>query len=342
MTTRSTILTFLFLVSVSAPSPAQDLKKVRFSGYAQGTTYRITYLEDDSLSWQEEIEKMLDSIDRSLSLYRPGSLISRFNEHPRGMVMDRFMREVVEKSLEISRQSEGAFDITIKPLMDLWGFGVKRHRQVPDSAVVQEALTYTGYRLLDIRGDSLIKKDPRVQIDAGGIAQGYAVDVLAELLEEKGVLHYLVELGGEIRTRGYNDQSEKWKIGIEKPAEGQGNQTPLEQIIALSGPSIAVSGDYRNFYESGGKHYTHHIDPHTGRPKESLVISVAVIAPDCMTADALGNVPMILGIEQSLSALRQFPGVSAFFIFKDACGDLQTLATEEFKKYLSADHQKAR
>lgn len=319
--------------------PEPPLRQVSFGGEAQGTTFQVTYLSPDSISYQAETEALLDDIDRSLSLYRPGSLINRFNESRRGVIMDRFFRQVIEKALEVSRQSEGAFDVTVKPLVDAWGFGVERHSYVPDSSYIEELLEYVGYRLLEIKGDSLLKKLPEVQVDLNGIAQGYTLDVLGAFLESKHIGNYLVEVGGEIRAKGHNRKGIPWRIGIERPPEGGGRPVeggpwqPLQQIISISGKGVSTSGNYRKFFESGGKHYAHTIDPRTGYPAPSGLVSVTVVAPDGITADAWDNALMVWGVDTSLERLKDHPALQAYFVYTDRAGELQDTSTAGFRDY---------
>lgn len=332
---------FLILLLNSLPGCEKDrqLQRVQFNGNAQGTTYQVIYLSEEGASFQQEMEEALAAIDRSLSLYLPGSLINQFNGSDRGIKMDRYFREVVRKGQEVSELSDGAFDLTVKPLVDAWGFGEKRHTQVPDSSYVEELLQAVDYRLIGIKGDSLVKKHPGVRIDANGIAQGYTLDVLAGLLEEKNITDYLIELGGEIRVKGRNEAGRAWRIGIEAPPqakdESDGENAPalLSRLISVSGKGLSTSGNYRKFFESGGKHYAHTIDPRTGYPVQNQLISVTVVAPDCITADAWDNAFMVLGIPASFEKLKELPGVEAFFIYYDAQGRVRDTSTAGFQDF---------
>lgn len=321
------------------PKVAQNgdprLQRVEFRGQAQGTTYQVIYLNKNGKTFQPEVESILEKMDRSLSLYHPASLINRFNEDDRGGVMDLFFKEVVKKAGEISRQSEGAFDITVKPLVDAWGFGVKRHTGVPDSSLVEMLLGHTGYHLLEIKGDSLLKKDPAVQIDANGIAQGYTLDVLAGFLESRNIRNYLIELGGEIRVKGKNEAGRPWRIGIESPPGEDGRTAPLSKIISVSGKGLSTSGNYRRFFESGGKHYAHTIDPRTGYPSQNRLISVTVVARDCITADAWDNALMVWGMEASMKKLRAYEGIEAYFIYTNENGEVRDTCTAGFETYFT-------
>ncbi|QEC53964.1 thiamine biosynthesis lipoprotein [Anseongella ginsenosidimutans] len=310
-----------------------ELQRVHFNGQAQGTTYHVTYLSREGLNYQKDMELILEKIDSSLSLYRPASLINRFNESQTGVIMDRYFKEVVKKGQEVSRRSSGAFDMTVKPLVDAWGFGEERHAVVPDSSEIKELLQLVDYRLLEIKGDSLVKKHPDVRIDANGIAQGYTLDVLAEFLEKRKISNYLVELGGEIRVRGVNEQGRQWRIAIEAPPGKEGGNAPQSKLISVSGKGLSTSGNYRRFFESGGKHYAHTIDPRSGFPSQSGVVSVTVLAPDCITADAWDNVLMVLGVRASMEKLKSNKRLEAFFVYYDKNGRLADTSTAGFKEF---------
>lgn len=331
-----------------------ELQQVQFSGRAQGTTYQVIYLSRDGVDYQEDMGQVLESIDSSLSLYLPGSLINRFNESSRGIVIDDYFRDVVKKGLEVSRESDGAFDMTVKPLVDAWGFGEKRQAVVPDSGLVEELLPLVDYRLLEIKADSLIKKHPAVRIDANGIAQGYTLDVLAAFLEKRKIKNYLVELGGEIRVNGKNLNNKPWRIGIETPPPDRGGATapgsdgktipekqgettpqaaPVMKMISLSGKGVSTSGNYRRFFESGGKHYAHTIDPRSGYPVQNRLISVTVVAPDCITADAWDNALMVMGIPAAFEKLGNEKKIEALFVYSDENGRLADTCTAGFMKF---------
>ncbi|HEY9559885.1 MAG TPA: FAD:protein FMN transferase [Anseongella sp.] len=341
-------LTLLFLLQAmpGCEKQAVELQEVRFNGYAQGTTYHVIYLQGNGTSYQSEMDSLLEEIDSSLSLYLPGSLINRFNEHPRGVRMDNFLREVVEKAYVVSRETGGTFDLTVKPLVDAWGFGEQRHSVVPDSDRIRSLLDLVDFRLLEIKGDSLIKKHPDVRIDANGIAQGYTLDVLAGFLEKKHVRNYLVELGGEIRVRGKNREGRGWRIGVETPPEPSSGTDhdpsseaasslarPLTRMISVSDKGVSTSGNYRRFFESGGKHYAHTIDPRSGYPVQNKLISVTVVAPDCITADAWDNALMVMGISDSFEKLRKNGKIEALFIYADENGHLRDTSTAGFHKF---------
>ena len=322
----------LLLQFVPGCDKERELQRVQFSGQAQGTTYHMIYLSREGANFQKDMELILENMNRSLSLYHPASLINRFNESPRGIVMDRYFKDVLKTAQKVSKKSGGAFDITVKPLVDAWGFGEKRHTNVPDSSRIKDLLSLVDYRLVQIKGDSLIKKQPEVRIDANGIAQGYTLDLLAEFLEERKVRNYLVELGGEIRVSGKNEQGRPWRIGIEAPPGDDADAGLLTSVISVSGKGISTSGSYRRFFEQGGEHYAHTIDPRSGFPTRNGLISVTVVAPDCITADAWDNALMVLGISAAFEKLKENKKLEAFFVYHDENGRLRDTATAGFQK----------
>lgn len=318
---------FIFLLFISINTTAQHLKV--FEGKAQGTYYIVKYLSTDTTSLQHPIDSIFASIDHSLSLYQPGSLINRFNAGDR-IEMDEHMRAVVEKSLWISKATAGAFDITVKPLVDVWGFGVHRPavQTVPSADTLKQVLKHVGYKNLRIKNNWLIKKQAGVEIDCDGIAQGYTSDVLAHFLELHNIKNYLVDVGGELCSKGVNQHSKNWTVGIER--------TDAEQpaILELKDKAITTSGNYRRFFEQGGVHFAHTIDPVSGQALHSNIISVTVIAENAMTADGFDNALILMGIEKALKFIQQY-GLEVYFIYKDTDGIIKEKFSPGFEKLLA-------
>lgn len=317
--------------------PSRDmhlLKSFTLTGKAQGTSFQIRYRAEESLVSAEEVNQLFSRIDHSLSLYDPESLISQFNRSDNEMISDEFLSFVVHKSLTICAQSNGAFDITVKPLVDLWGFGQRSEKNIPARKEIRKALSLVGCGQVYMKGSSLIKKQKGVQIDCNGIAQGYSVDLLAGLLEKKGINNYLVELGGEIRLLGLNDEELPWSVGIEGPEKNAlGNYTLSRKIRPIAG-AVTTSGSYRNYFQEGGKKYSHIINPSRGYPVDNGMISATIIAPDAITADALDNVCMVLGPQASIEFLRRFTNVEAYLVFETKGGQLADTSTIGFSRYL--------
>jgi thiamine biosynthesis lipoprotein len=306
------------------------------AGLAQGTTWHITYYAPDSTVTRGQIDSILNSIDSSLSIYKPYSLISRFNQGSSAVMMDRYMKEVVNKSIETYQQTEGIFDITVQPLVQAWGFGTKKPGALPDSAMIRSLKQCVDSRYLQIDNNKLGKAKPCTRIDVNGIAQGYSVDVLADFLESRNIINYIVEVGGEIRIRGHRQPSnEKMKIGIEAPGEDEFQLTLLQKIISLDKGAITTSGSYRKFYESEGKKISHIIDPRTGYPSQNELISVTVYAPDAITADAYDNALMVMGLQKAIAFVEKREEMAAYFIYRDKSGKIADTATTRFYRFIT-------
>lgn len=312
----------------SLQSTAQEL--ITISGKAQGTYYMVKYLSEDTTSLQHEVESLFRQIDRSLSLYQPGSLINRFNEGEK-VVMDAYMRPVIRKAQEVSRITGGLFDITVKPLVDLWGFGVVRHQKGKPSATdIRRTLQRVGYKNITIRSKYLLKKIPGVEIDCNGIAQGYTTDVIAQFLRARGIRNYLVDVGGELAALGHNDKKQPWTVGIER--QQQSEAKPEKGWLRLTHRAVATSGNYQRFFDEGGTRFAHTINPLTGEAIHNNIIAVTVTAPDAMTADAYDNALILLGVDKGLDFIRQHPKLQlqALYIYKDADGAIREKYSEGF------------
>lgn len=329
------ILSIALLLLSYAPSAEQDgFETFRIRGFTQGTTYQLTYYAKEECITKPQVEHILSSIDSSLSIYKPYSLISRFNESGSGLIMDQHLKRVVMKSLEISANTAGAFDISVHPLVQAWGFGAKAVSSLPDTSTIQSLLKCVGRGRIRIQQNFLHKEDPCVQIDVNGIAQGYTVDVLAEFLEKKGIENYLVEVGGEVRIRGRKQPGGKlMAVGIEGPGRGD-NPYPMQAIARPEYGAITSSGNYRKFYQMGSKKVSHLIDPKTGYPIQNELISVTVWAKDAITADGYDNALMNMGLEKALRFAAQQKELEAFFIYQKADGSVADTATTGFYKLI--------
>ena len=232
----------------------EEIKPIHLSGHAQGTTWNITYYSDDTLMSYREIDSIFNSIDSSLSIYKPYSLISKFNNSAHGVKTDRHLNHVVKMSLKISRETKGLSDITVAPLVEAWGFGVKESRAIPDQRKIKKILPCVGYDKLTITRDSLVKLKPCVRIDVNGIAQGYTVDIIADYLASRHINNYIVEVGGELRVNGTKQPGgTPFKVGIESPSGDDFNAPPMQKIIVIDSGAITTSGNYRKYHESKGK-----------------------------------------------------------------------------------------
>lgn len=319
-----------------AKSPGEELtKRFRLTGHAQGTTWMISYYAHDSLLAHAAVDSLLARLDRSLSIYQPNSLISRFNRAEKEMELDPDLYAVVKKALHTYRATGGKFDFTVQPLVRAWGFGNADIPHPPDSATIKALLSCVGSDLLTLKGKMLMKKKPCVTIDVNGIAQGYSVDRMAELVQKSGAKNFVVELGGEIRVSGKRPSGEPMRIGIETPAGGEEMEPYIQQVIAIDRGAITTSGSYRKAYEWRGRNVHHIIDPATGYPSRNELLSVTVYAPDALTADAYDNALMLMGLEKALQFVSQHRHLAAHFIFSRHNGEIADTASSRFPKLIS-------
>jgi thiamine biosynthesis lipoprotein len=307
---------------------------VKLEGYAQGTTYHITYENSANRNFSFQIDSILKAFDLSLSEYIPQSIISRINANDTSVETDDLFRTVFNKAQEVNKNSDGAFDITVGPLVEAWGFGPKG-KLTNSKSHIDSLLKYVGMDKVKIVGKKLIKKYPQVSIDVNALAQGFSVDVVCKFLDSYRINNYVVEIGGELKTKGKNVKGEKWQVGIDKPVDGS-NKTneQLQAIISLSDKAIATSGDYRKFFVEDGKKYAHHIDPHTGNPAKQNILSASIIADECITADAYGTACMVLGLEKSIKLLSKHKDLEAYLIYTDEKGKFCEYVTKGARKII--------
>lgn len=321
----------LFCASFFLPEgTGNPVKKIEIDGFAQGTTYHITYYAGDSIVTRQQIDSILNKIDSSLSLYKPFSLISQFNNSVSGIIIDTHFINVFNASIETYKATHGLFDITVGPLVTAWGFGAKKNTVMPDSAAIQQLLMCIGSDKLTLKNNFLCKQKPCIKIDMNGIAQGYSVDVLAAFLEKKGIKNYLAEVGGELRIKGRKPNNEKMRIGIESPSDNEMDAAIFEQVIELDSGAITTSGNYRKYYESGSKKISHLIDPRTGYSVQNEMISVTVYAKDAITADAFDNALMLMGRDSALHFTEHRKDIAAYIIYRQPDGTVADTASKIF------------
>lgn len=294
-------------------------KVENFAGPTMGSTYSVKYVRSDGAAplseLQAETEAILTRLDRELSTYRSDSDVERFNALPAGRceAMPASVRELVMAGEQLSSQSNGAFDLTIEPLLNLWGFGPQgRAERVPSTAELDQARKHVGHRHLRLEGDQLCK-DAETQLDFNSIAAGYAVDLVADRLEALGVQSFLVEITGELKAKGRKPDGSPWRIAIEAPRD---DERVAQRVIELDGYSVSTSGDYRNYFERDGKRYSHTLDPQTGAPIEHRLAAVTVVDPSALQADGLSTVLMVLGPERGLAYADQH-AIAAFFVTRE-------------------------
>lgn len=301
------------------------------NGLVFGTIYNITYQYDGDL--KAEIEAELKKFDGSLSPFNDTSVISRVNRNE-DIATDTFFQACFNRSMEISAETRGAFDITVAPLANAWGFGFKKGA-FPDSAMIDSLLQITGYEKVKLEDGKVVKADPRLMLSCSAVAKGYSVDVVARLLDSKGIKNYMVDIGGELVLKGVNPKDEAWRIGINKPVDDSLSvNQELQTTLQLTDVGIATSGNYRNFYYKDGKKYAHTIDPRTGYPVQHNILSATVVARDCMTADALATAFMVMGLKEAEAFATENPDIDAYFIYSDDQGNFKTYYTKNMEKYI--------
>lgn len=326
-TMRKTLLFLLILTFLNcADKDSSDYD--RLEGSAFGTTYHITMKPGNSTIGERQIDSLIQGINRSLSTYDPESAISRINRGDTTVLVDPYFVEVFNKSGRINSDSDGAFDPTIGVLVNAWGFGPGPAIPDMDQQKVDSLMQTVGFYRLKLSRGKLIKPSPNTFIDFNAIAKGYGVDVIGRFLEERGVKDYLVEIGGEIRARGLNDKGQPWKVAIEEP-NFDGSRS-FQAIIELNNESIATSGNYRKFKVDSetGEKYAHTIDPRTGYPSKSKLLSVSVIGSmDCADADGYATAFMAMGLMHTKVYLQNHKRMKAFLIFADDNGEIKTFKT---------------
>lgn len=313
---------------------------VKISGSKFGTSYHITIVADQPApaDLAEQIDAALDVVDLSMSTYKSESELSLFNRLPatETVAASPELWTVLQTSRQVWQQSAGAFDPTVGPLVDLWGFGPQMtNDRIPSDDEIAKALASIGYQYLVLNSDEqTISKALPLRLDLSAVAKGYAVDQVADLLEMLALPDYLVEVGGEMRVSGLNPKGQPWRIAIETPdAMGQ-----VDNIIALESAAIATSGDYRNYFEKDGKRYSHSIDPRTGRPIEHRLASVTVVADRCIDADAWATAFLVMGDEAALEIANQ-QSIAVYMLVKakaEAKDQFTAVYSDAFKQYLTA------
>lgn len=311
-----------------------------FGGPTMGSSYSIQYVRGQNSPDRErlkgEVDAILAELDRQLSTYRADSLVEQFNQAPAGscQAMPATVLQLVEAGRLLNQQSQGAFDLTLKPLLDLWGFGPKaRGEQVPAPELLTAVRARTGMQHLRSDGGQLCK-DAEIQLDFNGIAAGYAVDRIAQRLAELGVGSYLVEVTGELKAAGRKPDGQSWRIGLEAPQDGQ---RAAQRVVALDGYGLSTSGDYRNYFVENGRRYSHTLDPATGAPVTHQLAAVTVADKSALRADGLSTVLMVLGPERGL-AFAERQGIAAFFVTRQGEGFV-TQSTRAFERLFATEQE---
>ncbi len=332
------LVAIVYLYRQNQQKPTEEIVesstgKVTLSGSTMGTSYRAVYLDKAERDFKKAIDSILVNFNNSLSTYIADSEISRFNRADSLSFSSVYFYPVLQTSRQVHEKTFGAFDPTVGPLVNLWGFG-PGGPSLKDSINIKEKLYLVDFKAIKFDSLGIKKEKPGMYLDFSAIAKGYGVDVIVDYLEKKGVDNMLIEIGGELVARGVNEKGELWKVGISRPEE-LGRADELFSIIALEDRALATSGNYRNYYEAGGMKISHTIDPATGRPVRHGLLSATVLAKDCMTADAWATAFMVMGTEKAIALQEQEKAFDIFLIYNDEEGNLQSYASEGLKPYLS-------
>ena len=302
------------------------------SGSVFHTIYHIKYEGSEILT--EKIDAEFQKFNLSLNPFNPNSIISKVNRNEPVEVDDWFI-EVFNRAKEVSDHSEGIFDITCAPLVNLWGFGFSKMDSVTPQ-MIDSIKQFVGYQKVRLDGRKVVKDDSRILLNCSAIAKGYASDIIARLLEREGIENYMVEIGGEVTMKGVNQNGKCWRIGINKPEDDStGIKNDIEEVVQLCKKGgIATSGNYRNYYIKDGKKYAHTIDPRTGYPSEQSILSATIVAEDCITADAYATAFMAMGLEKAREAAKNIPGIEYYVIYSDENGKHQIEYSTGMLQYL--------
>jgi thiamine biosynthesis lipoprotein len=309
-------LSFLLIFILASCNGNGEKKYISISNKALGTFYNITYFDDEQRNLQAAVDSVLDNFNMSLSAYNPNSIISKINKNE-DVEIDEYFTKVFMMSKYFYEITDGAFDISASPLFSAWGFGFGNKENI-NSELIDSLKQFVGMDKIDLHDGKIVKSDYRVNINANALAKGYAVDVVADFLLSKNIKNFLVEIGGEIVVRGKNQNNNNWKIGIDKPYDG--NFNPGENVmhtIELTDKAIATSGNYRQFYIENNNKYAHTINPKTGYPVQHSLLSATVIAADCISADAVATSLMVMGVEKAKEFLAKYPEYQAYLIYEE-------------------------
>jgi FAD:protein FMN transferase len=334
MTRNLRIITLIVFVAVLFQSCTNKKTVIEnISGFIQGTTYSIVFDNKkniDPIDLRANIEQVLHEFDMSLSLYEDSSVLAKLNRNEE-VDADKFFTEAFIKSDSLFRITNGAFDVTIAPLVRAWGFGPDDHKNFRKEKL-DSLKNLVGMEKVSLVDGKLVKSNPDVTLDFNAIAQGYSVDVIYNYMSDTGIDNFLVEIGGEVRAKGTKGGA-LWRIGIDRPEDF--NVTPgqqLQAIIKISDQSIATSGNYRKFYIEDGVKYSHTIDPRTGYPAKNKLLSVTIIARECAIADGIATACMVMGKEDAIEFINSNPQLSAYIVYSDDDGNFKTWMSESVKK----------
>jgi len=326
------ILLFTLLISCN-PRIGNKVHKVYFQGETQGTYYTMTYYDTKERNFKREVDSILTVFDQSVSLYIPGSVISRINQNDPDVKPDHYFKDNFKMAMKIASLTGGAFDPTVGPFVSAWGFGLENKAEISNS-LIDSIKEFVGYKMIHLNNNRIVKDDPRIKVDFNAIAQGYAVDILAEFLESKGIINYLIDIGGEVYAKGTKENKDPWRVGIQVPTSDKYGKIEANVIVKLKDKALATSGNYRKYYEENNVRYSHTIDPATAYPVQHSLLSVSVLAENTAKADAYATAFMVMGIDSAISFLEKHQNLDAYFIYSEE-NKMKTYATKGLKTIIT-------
>ena len=312
----------IFVFTALLLTACSDLKFQKFEGNALGTYYAVTYKGAENPSLQKGVDSILNSINETFSIFNPNSITSKINDNQE-VTLNKDFIEVFTIAKQIGQETDGALDITIGPLVNLWGFGKDDRNTDLTQEVIDSVLTLIGYQKVHFEENKITKDNPCSQLNFNALAKGYAVDKVADYMVAQGYKDCVVDIGGEIVAKGKKYHDQEWNIGLQTPTRTRDGEMRADETFHLRDRAVATSGNYRNYIEENGERYTHIIDPKTGRPEKSNLLSVTVIADRCVVADAYATAFMVMGMDKTKNYLKDHPELTCIFIY-DKNGTYQT------------------
>ncbi|MCF8362108.1 MAG: FAD:protein FMN transferase [Prolixibacteraceae bacterium] len=323
-------LSFLIIIVLFQSCDIQQAQYIKNSGLIFGTYYQLTYESPNGEDLHAEVKDLLNQLDNSFSTYNPNSTVSKVNQNI-PVQPDTLFFNVFNKAQEISSLTNGAFDATVAPMVNAWGFGFKKKENITQQRI-DSIKAFTGYSKVHLENGKIIKEDPRLMLDFSAIAKGYSVDIVADFLRKKGCSNCLVDIGGEVAAFGQNPSGATWRVGINEPNDNEPvNARELQAITSLKNKAMATSGNYRNFYIENGEKFAHTINPKTGYPVNHNLLSATIVTDDCMTADALATACMVIGTDSAQKLISELDNVETFLIYANKTGTNQVFMTDGFQ-----------
>lgn len=323
----------LYLFCINSFQFFSQTNQINIEGKAQGTTYHISYFDSLNRNFKSDIDSILLDFDYSVSTYNPTSIISKINSNDKNVVLDAYFIACFIKAKEIWKNTNGTFDPTVYPLVNAWGFGSNKTKNVSKN-IIDSILNFVGYSKIELQENKIIKKDTRISLDFNAFAQGYSVDVISDYLSKQNIFSFLVEIGGEVYAKGKKPTNEKWKVGIEQAFDNKESTNPNKAILELENLAIATSGNYRKFFIENGVKYVHHIDPKTGYPTKNNLLSASVISKQAITSDAYATGILVMGLRKAKRFLKKHSELMVYLIYSDKKGNYQTFISPSLKKLI--------